>query len=51
MTEFERELIALLDLIDVTKDATLAVQRHDICEKYGYEVVLGEKISSNFHLQ
>ena len=51
MSEFEKELLALLDLIEVSEDSTLASQRFDLAGKYGYEVVFGEKISSEFKYQ
>ena len=46
MTEMERELLALLDLIEVEEDSTLASQRLDIVISHGYELVFGEEISS-----
>ena len=46
MTEMEKELLALLDLIEITEDSTLATQRFDIAEKYGYVVIIGEKTTS-----
>ena len=42
---FIQEILALLDRIEVENDATLAGQRHDIAEKYGMTVVVGEPIS------
>jgi hypothetical protein len=44
-TGFVDELLSLLDLIDVQEDASLAIQRHEIAEKYGFEVVIGEPLS------
>lgn len=41
----ENELLALLDRIEIENDATLAKQRFNIAEKYGYTVVFGEPVS------
>ena len=50
MTEFERKLIALLDLIEVQEDSTLARQRFDLAEEFGYTVVItGEIISGEIN--
>lgn len=38
MTEFEKQLLALLDLIEIEEDHTLASQRFDIAEQHGYTV-------------
>ena len=45
MSELERELLALLDLIEVTGDSTLASQRHDIVIKHGYTFHVGQPVS------
>ena len=44
-TELTSELMTLLDLIEVREDSTLANQRFDIMEKYGFEIEYGLKIS------
>lgn len=41
----EQELLALLDLIEVEEDSTLALQRHDIVISHGYKFVVREEIS------
>jgi len=43
------ELLALLDRIEVEDDVTLATQRFEIAEKYGYEVVWGAECSAEHH--
>ena len=43
--EFVDEILSLLDLIEIEEDASLASQRHDIAEKHGMTVVIGEPIS------
>ncbi len=45
MTDLERELLALLDLIEVSGDSTLPSQRHDIMIKHGYTFHLGQPVS------
>lgn len=45
MSELEKELLTLLDLIEVTGDSTLASQRHDIVIKHGYTFEWGHEVS------
>jgi len=45
MSELERELLALLDLIEVTGDPKLASQRHDIFIKHGYTFEAAHEVS------
>lgn len=45
MTIMERELLALLDRIEIADDPTLASQRFDIAEKHGYTVEICQKTS------
>ena len=49
MDDMARELLALLDLIEVNEDPALASQRFDIAEKHGYEVEFGQEISGEIH--
>ena len=45
MTDLERDLLILLDLIEAEENWELAAQRLAIVESYGYLVVVGEEIS------
>lgn len=47
--EFVSEILALLDRIEVEDDPTLARQRFDIGEKYGFTIEFGEVISGELH--
>jgi len=49
MDDMTRELLALLDLIEVNDDPSLASQRFDIAEKHGYEVEIGQEVSKEIH--
>jgi hypothetical protein len=42
---FIEEILTLLDRIEIEEDHALASQRHQIAEKYGMTVVIGEPIS------
>lgn len=46
MDDMTRELLTLLDLIEVNADPELAGQRFDIAEKYGYKVEFGQEVSA-----
>ncbi len=50
MSDFERKLVNLLDLIEVSGDSTLARQRFALAEEQGYTVVItGERVSGALH--
>lgn len=46
MSDFEKKLLTLLDLIEVQEDSTLAVQRFDIAEEFGYTVEITSERTS-----
>lgn len=46
MTELESKLLALLDRIEVEEDHTLASQRFDIAEEFGYTIEITGMITS-----
>lgn len=47
--EFVSEILTLLDRIEIEENHELASQRHDIAEKHGFTVVMGEPISGAHH--
>ncbi len=44
--EFVREILTLLDRIEVEEDHTLASQRFDIAEKHGFTVIFKKEGNS-----
>ena len=46
MTEMEKKLLALLDLIEVEEDHTLASQRFEIAEEFGYMIEFTGELAS-----
>lgn len=49
MSELEQGFLALLDRIEVEEDYTLASQRFDLVEMYGYTVHLCGEASQEKH--
>ena len=49
MSDIERELLALLDRIEVEEDYTLATQRFAIFENHGYTFSWGFEASKEKH--
>ena len=46
---YVEEILALLDLIEGQDDASLAVQHHELAEKYGFKVMFRERTSGQLN--